>query len=149
MSCAAAGRSRGWRSSRAVRASRSCAAACSRSAWRCRAISRFKDGFINASKVIAITPDNFPFILSVLILSAVVLGGSGNLPGVVLGAFMVAWLPERFRGFAQYRELVFGGALVVLMIFRPEGLLPSRRRREEMSEGQGGMGALGAETPTQ
>jgi len=103
-------------------------------------------GVLFATKVIAITPDNFPFILSVLILAAVVLGGSGNLPGVILGAFMVAWLPERFRGFAQYRELVFGGALVALMVFRPEGLIPSRRRREEMTEGQGGMGSLGAET---
>ncbi|MBV8161104.1 MAG: branched-chain amino acid ABC transporter permease [Acidimicrobiia bacterium] len=103
-------------------------------------------GVLFASKVIAITPNNFPFILSVLILAAVVMGGSGNIPGVIVGAFLVAWLPERFRGFADYRVMVFGGALVVLMIFRPQGLLPSRQRAEEMSEGQGGMGAMGAET---
>jgi branched-chain amino acid transport system permease protein len=90
-------------------------------------------------------PDNFPFILSVLILSAVVLGGSGNLPGVILGAFLVAWLPERFRGLENWRVLAFGGALVLMMIFRPEGLLPSRRRRAEFAEGSGGMGSLGAE----
>jgi len=102
-------------------------------------------GTVFASKVIAIVPDNFPFILSVLILAAVVLGGSGNLPGVILGAFLVAWLPERFRGFENYRVLVFGAALVVMMIFRPEGLLPSRRRRAEFAEGSGGLGALGAE----
>ncbi|MBV8979737.1 MAG: branched-chain amino acid ABC transporter permease [Acidimicrobiia bacterium] len=103
-------------------------------------------GVMFASKVIAITPSNFPFILSVLILAAVVMGGSGNIAGVILGAFLVAWLPERFRGFADYRVLVFGGALVVLMIFRPQGLLPSRQRAEEMTEGQGGMGSMGAET---
>ena len=103
-------------------------------------------GVLFASKVIAITPNNFPFILSVLVLAAVVLGGSGNIPGVILGAFLVAWLPERFRGFADYRVLIFGGALVVLMIFRPQGLLPSRQRAEEMSAGQGGMGSMGAET---
>ncbi len=89
-------------------------------------------GVIYASKVISITPDNFLFILSILFLSAVVLGGSGNMPGVVLGAVVVAYLPERFRGFAEYRVLVFGAVLVAMMIFRPQGLLPSRRRAAEL-----------------
>ncbi len=102
-------------------------------------------GVLFAAKQIAITPDNFQFLLSVLILAAVVLGGSGNLPGVMLGAFLVAWLPERFRSLQNYRFLIFGAALVALMIFRPQGLLPSRRRREEMVAGEGGMGRLGAE----
>jgi branched-chain amino acid transport system permease protein len=104
-------------------------------------------GTMFASKVIAIVPDNFTLILSILILAAVVLGGSGNLPGVILGAIVVGYLPERFRGFDQYRILIFGGALVVMMIFRPQGLLPSRRRTAELVEnvGLGGMGTLGAE----
>jgi branched-chain amino acid transport system permease protein len=122
-------------------------------------------GVIFASKQIAITPDNFQFLLSVLILASVVLGGSGNVPGVILGAFLVAWLPEYLRGagfgkfvvrqvhhvlpraqdFSDLRVLIFGGLLVVMMVFRPEGLLPSRQRRAEMKEGQGGMGKLGAE----
>jgi branched-chain amino acid transport system permease protein len=52
---------------------------------------------------------------------------------------MVSWLPERFRGFATYRILIFGVALVVMMIFRPQGLLPSRRRQAEMADrGAGG-----------
>jgi branched-chain amino acid transport system permease protein len=100
-------------------------------------------GVLFASQQISITPDNFPFLLSCYILCAVVLGGSGNLPGVILGAFLVAWLPERFRAFADYRVLVFGGALVLMMIVRPEGLLPSRRRRAEFAEGTGGMGSFG------
>ena len=105
-------------------------------------------GVLYASKVISISPDNFLFILSVLFLSAVVLGGSGNLPGVILGACVVAYLPERFRGFQQYRVMVFGAALVVVMIFRPQGLLPSGRRAQELKqpEPHGGMGGLGAET---
>ncbi len=102
-------------------------------------------GVVYAAKVISIVPDNFPFILSAMILASVVLGGSGNVPGVILGAFLVAWLPERFREFSDYRVLIFGAALVLVMIVRPEGLLPSRRRKAELEEGTGGMGALGAE----
>lgn len=102
-------------------------------------------GAIFAAETVSISPLNFPFILSALILSAVVLGGSGNLPGVIFGAFLVAWLPERFRGLNDYKVLVFGGALVLMMILRPEGLLPSRRRRAELAEGTGGMGSLGGE----
>jgi branched-chain amino acid transport system permease protein len=102
-------------------------------------------GALFATKVIAIVPDNVPFILSALVLAAVVLGGSGNVPGVILGAFLVAWLPERFRELSDYRFLIFGASLVLVMILRPEGLLPSRRRRAELAEGTGGMGSLGAE----
>jgi branched-chain amino acid transport system permease protein len=102
-------------------------------------------GVVFASQTTSITPVNFPFILSALILCAVVLGGSGNLVGVILGAFLIAWLPERFRGFAEYRMLVFGAALVLMMIIRPEGLIPSRRRRAELAEGTGGLGTLGGE----
>ena len=105
-------------------------------------------GVLFASQTTSITPDNFPFLLSMYILCAVVLGGSGNLVGVIVGAFLVAWLPERFRGFADYRVLVFGAALVIMMILRPEGLLPSRRRRAELAEGTGGMGGLGGEIGT-
>jgi branched-chain amino acid transport system permease protein len=53
---------------------------------------------------------------------------------------MVAWLPERFRGFATYRILIFGVALVVMMIFRPQGLLPSRRRQAEIVDQDAGSG---------
>jgi len=102
-------------------------------------------GVVFASQTTSITPVNFPFILSALILCAVVLGGSGNLVGVIFGAFLIAWLPERFREFADYRMLVFGAALVLMMIVRPEGLIPSRRRRAELAEGTGGLGALGGE----
>jgi branched-chain amino acid transport system permease protein len=102
-------------------------------------------GVVYASQAVSIIPTNFPFILSATILAAVVLGGSGNLPGVVLGAFLVAWIPERIRGLQEYRILVFGGVLVLLMVFRPEGLLPSRRRKAELAEGTGGMGTMGAE----
>jgi branched-chain amino acid transport system permease protein len=102
-------------------------------------------GVVWAAKVISIIPANFPFFLSATILAAVVLGGSGNIPGVMLGAFLIAWLPERFRVFQDYRVLLFGAALVLMMALRPEGLWPSRRRKAEFEEGAGGMGSLGAE----
>jgi branched-chain amino acid transport system permease protein len=102
-------------------------------------------GVIYAGQAVSIVPALFPFIVSATILAAVVLGGSGNIPGVMLGAFLVAWIPERVRGLQDYRILMFGGVLVLLMIFRPEGLLPSRRRKAELAEGTGGMGSLGAE----
>ncbi len=106
-------------------------------------------GVLYASKVISITPDNFLFILSILFLSAVVLGGSGNMPGVILGAVVVAYLPERFRGFAEYRELVFGAVLVAMMVFRPQGLLPSRRRAAELHQGDQSLDdAVGGEAVT-
>ncbi|GAA3869929.1 branched-chain amino acid ABC transporter permease [Saccharothrix violaceirubra] len=115
-------------------------------------------GGIYAGKAVFIEPNTFPFILSATILAAVVLGGSGNLPGVILGAFVIGWLPERFREVewlkealgrdpAEYRILLFGGVLVLMMALRPEGLLPSRRRKAELHEGTGGMGTLGAEVP--
>lgn len=101
-------------------------------------------GVMWSGKVIFISPTNFPFILSATILAAVLLGGSGNLPGVIVGAFLIAWLPERFRGFADYRILIFGAALVLMMVLRPQGLLPSRRRSAELAEPSAGT-ALGAD----
>jgi branched-chain amino acid transport system permease protein len=110
-------------------------------------------GWIYASKVSFINPDNFPFFLSVIILSAVVLGGMGSIPGVIVGAFAIAFLPEYLRNAAagdtltrglnaligghagnitEYRVLLFGVALVVVMVFRPQGLLPSTRRAAEL-----------------
>ncbi len=112
-------------------------------------------GWIYASRVSFINPDNFPFFLSVILLSAVVLGGMGSIPGVVVGAFAVAFLPEYLRDAAagetltrwlntltggnatdvtEYRVLLFGLALVVMMIFRPQGIIPSRQRAAELAE---------------
>jgi branched-chain amino acid transport system permease protein len=91
-------------------------------------------GTLYASFAGAITPDPFNLILSILFLSAVVLGGSGNLAGAIVGAVLIGYLPERFRGFAQYRVLVFGAALVIMMIFRPQGIVPNRRRASEIED---------------
>lgn len=77
-------------------------------------------GFVNNQK--------FDVPTSVLFLAAVVLGGSGNKVGVILGAFVVSYLPNRFVELAAYKYLIFGIALIVLMMFRPQGLLGARQR---------------------
>ncbi|HUJ73726.1 MAG TPA: high-affinity branched-chain amino acid ABC transporter permease LivM, partial [bacterium] len=75
-----------------------------------------------------ITPMSFTFIESALILAMVVLGGMGSIAGVVLAAVAITMLPEVFREFGNYRMLVFGLAMVVIMIWRPSGLIKARRR---------------------
>jgi branched-chain amino acid transport system permease protein len=84
-------------------------------------------GGLYASRQSFINPLSFLLLFSILFLAAVVVGGQGNRWGVMVGAFLVAYLPERFREFASFRVLAFGLALMLLAIFRPEGLLPPRR----------------------
>ena len=79
----------------------------------------------------SVFPENFLFTESVNILAMVILGGVGSLPGVILGAVLIVGLPEVFRDFALYRLLAFGLMLMVLMIFRPGGLLSFEGPREE------------------
>jgi branched-chain amino acid transport system permease protein len=85
-------------------------------------------GDIFAAKMTIISPESFSFWESVLMFTLVILGGSGSIPGVLLGAFLIAGLPEVFREFADARMLVFGAAMVGMMIFRTEGILPPRPR---------------------
>jgi branched-chain amino acid transport system permease protein len=89
-----------------------------------------------------VAPQSFLLLYSILFVAAVVVGGPGNRWGVIVGAIAVAYLPERFRGFADYRVLVFGIALILLANFRPQGLLPPRRtvraRRVQADTPEGG-----------
>ena len=85
-------------------------------------------GTIYASKMSTISPGSFNFWESVVLFTIVILGGTGNQKGVLLGSFLVVGLPELFRGLQTGRMLVFGAALVVMMIFRPQGLLPPKPR---------------------
>lgn len=83
-------------------------------------------GTLFAAKMTVVSPESFGFWESVLVFAMVLLGGAGSIPGVLLGAFLVAGLPELFRGLAGARMLVFGLALVAMMVFRPQGLWPRR-----------------------
>ena len=99
-------------------------------------------GDIFASKMTIISPESFSFWESVLLFTLILLGGSASIPGVILGAFLIVGLPEVFRGIANARMLIFGGAMIAMMIFRTEGILPPRPRRYALSdESQGESGA--------
>ncbi len=84
-------------------------------------------GALFAGKQGFVSPQSFLLLYSILFVAAVVVGGQGNRWGVIVGAAVVAYLPERFRGFSDWRVLVFGLALMVLAVYRPQGLLPPRR----------------------
>jgi branched-chain amino acid transport system permease protein len=91
-------------------------------------------GVFFAGKMTFISPESFTFMESVMILCMVVLGGMGSIPGVILGAVLLIILPEALRQFQLYRLLVFGGAMALMMVFRPQGLIPSQRRRLELAK---------------
>ncbi|HJR37867.1 MAG TPA: branched-chain amino acid ABC transporter permease [Nocardioidaceae bacterium] len=82
-------------------------------------------GILFGAQLTAISPQSFTFLWSALILMAVVLGGMGSTPGVVIGAIFVSVLPELLRGAADYRYFIFGVLLIVVMIFRPQGMWPT------------------------
>ena len=69
-----------------------------------------------------------------LAIAAVVLGGMGTVAGVLLGAVLLKMMPEKLRFLNEYRLLIFGLLLVLMMRFRPEGMVASRRRRLEFHE---------------
>jgi branched-chain amino acid transport system permease protein len=91
-------------------------------------------GCVFAAKQGTITPDSFDFILSVMILAMVVLGGMGSVWGVVLGSIVLGTLPELLRGIDQYRMLLFGIVMVIIMRLRPQGILGSLKVQRGSTE---------------
>ena len=91
-------------------------------------------GILFAAHLSAVSPQSFVFLQSALVLMAVVLGGMGNMRGVVLGAVVISLLPELLRDFSSYRYLVFGILLVVVMVFRPQGFWPARGLEPERKD---------------
>ena len=83
-------------------------------------------GAIFAAKQGTITPDSFDFILSVMVLAMVVLGGLGSVRGALVGALLLGTLPELLRGFEQYRMLLFGLSMIIIMRLRPQGFFGPR-----------------------
>jgi len=91
-------------------------------------------GTIKAHQDTSVTPDQYVFLESAFLLAAVVLGGMGTVMGVLVGATILKLLPEKLREVNEYRLLIFGLLLVVMMRFRPEGLVPNKRRQLEFHE---------------
>ena len=85
-------------------------------------------GVVFAAKTTFINPASFTFMESAMILAIVVLGGMGSVLGVILGAFLLMLLPEYLRAFSEYRMLIFGATMVLIMVFRPEGLVRAKRK---------------------
>ena len=88
-------------------------------------------GVVFAAKTTFVNPGSFTFLESAMILSIVVLGGMGSIPGIIIGAFLLILLPEYLRAFSDYRMLIFGIIMVIMMIFRPQGIISSVRRTYE------------------
>jgi branched-chain amino acid transport system permease protein len=91
-------------------------------------------GAVFATHLESVFPGTFNIIVSITVLSIVILGGMGSIPGVVLGSLALIGLPELLREFAEFKLLVYGGVLMLMMILRPEGLLPDRARQLELHE---------------
>jgi branched-chain amino acid transport system permease protein len=91
-------------------------------------------GALFAANIKAIYPSSFEILVSIIILVTVIVGGMASVPGVMLGALVLVALPEMLREFEEYRLLIYGALLIFMMLRRPEGLIPSQRRAQELHE---------------
>ncbi|MBE2199828.1 MAG: leucine/isoleucine/valine transporter permease subunit [Anaerolinea sp.] len=89
-------------------------------------------GAIFAARLSSIFPNSFNLLISINVLSLIIVGGMGSLPGVIVGALVLVGLPELLREFAEYRLLFYGVLLIAMMLRKPEGLWPSPIRRREI-----------------
>jgi len=84
-------------------------------------------GNVYATKLMMVSPESFNFMESCMLFCIVLIGGMGSIPGVLIGAAAISLFPEFFRTFAQYRMLIFGAAMVAMMVFKPGGIWPRKR----------------------
>jgi len=91
-------------------------------------------GVLFATKIGSVYPQSFSFIVSINILSLIIIGGMGSIPGVFIGGLALVGLPLLLSQFTDFRYLIYGAALVAMMLYRPEGLAPEARRRLELHE---------------
>jgi branched-chain amino acid transport system permease protein len=94
-------------------------------------------GAFFAARMRFVSPESFTFLESAMVLCMVVLGGMGSIPGIMLGVFALIVLPEVFREFESYRMLIFGSTMVIMMLFRPAGLIPAKRMGTRSDEREG------------
>lgn len=89
-------------------------------------------GGIFAAKLGTVFPQSFNVFVSINVLSIIIVGGMGSIPGIIVGGIFLVGMPEILREFAEYRLLIYGALLVLMMLRRPEGLIPSAVRRREL-----------------
>jgi len=94
-------------------------------------------GALFASRNVFTGPEDHNLMVSINVVAVVIVGGMGNIPGVIAGALVLKGLPEVLRQLQDYRVLVFGALLVVMMLWRPAGLIPSSRRKMEVGKDTG------------
>lgn len=99
-------------------------------------------GVVFTSKYGYINPEVFPLLQSILVLAYVIFGGMGSIPGVLIGAAALVWLPEALKDYVDPsdRYMYLGALLVIMMIYRPQGIWPSRRRQRELKLAEQGIG---------
>lgn len=93
-------------------------------------------GAIFAPKLTSIFPHSFSLLISINVLSLIIVGGLGSIPGTIVGAIVLVGLPELLREFAEFRWLIYGALLVLMMLNRPEGFIPSETIRRELHAGE-------------
>ncbi len=91
-------------------------------------------GAIFAAKINSMVPHTFNILISIYVLSLIIVGGVGSLPGVIVGSLALIATPELLREFAEYRMMIYGAVLVGMMLFMPEGLWPEAARKRELHE---------------
>jgi branched-chain amino acid transport system permease protein len=89
-------------------------------------------GALFATKIGSVFPHSFDVIVSITVLVVIIVGGMASVPGVVAGSFVLVGLPELLREFEEYRFLLYGALLIFMMLRRPEGFIPNRRRVKEL-----------------
>lgn len=89
-------------------------------------------GALFAAKIGSIFPNSFQIVVSIQVLVLIIIGGMGNIPGVIAGAFIVVGLPELLREFSEFKFLMYGALLIYMMLQKPEGFFPAKERMREL-----------------
>jgi branched-chain amino acid transport system permease protein len=91
-------------------------------------------GMLFGVQIGSLAPASFTILISITVLAVVILGGMGSIPGVVVGTLLLIGLPGLLDEFEEYRLLIYGAALIMVMVLRPQGLVPNVRRSRELRE---------------
>jgi branched-chain amino acid transport system permease protein len=91
-------------------------------------------GALFAAKVGSVFPHSFNILVSITVLVLIIVGGMGNIPGVVVGSVLLVGIPNILREFEEYRLLMYGALLIFMMLYKPEGFLPSKQRARELHQ---------------